>query len=556
MKNIYIINSYLRIRKLYYLILLFAFVLIQKIKSQNLNLSSINGSYIIMKINQGNNLILANHQNIKWSLGSQYNNYNDPNEIYINGIKEDEIKNQYLFNETSNTVILIWNYPITDCHGMFYECKEITEIDLSHFDTSHVTNIMGIFCYCENLISLDLSNIDTSHITMMHSLFSRCYKLTSLDLSHFNTSQATFMSKMFFGSRELVSLDLSSFDTTLTTNIANMFNSCKKLIYINLKNADIKTSSLNSDKIFGGTPDNLLLCSKYERWNTFFNRYILNLNCFNNNFLFDQIKCYTKNLSITFNLCETCGKNYSQLYDNNSLYNNSEINCTKQISCYYSCKSCDKEGNITYHNCIECNDNYNYILNISNHFNCYNICEYYYYTDINSNKTYCTQNYTCPENYNKLIINKKECINYCSKDLKYIYEYNNICYDSYCHPDCQECFGSYSFNNTNCSICKSKNKYLYLGNCIDSCKRGSYYDNKTRQNICKCELDNCLSCSIESLQQKLCIECEEEYHPTFNPNIIFKNCSKLQKGYYLDSINNVYKKCYESAKFVNKKVII
>ena len=67
MKIIYIINSYLRIRKLYYLIILFAFVLIPKIKSQNLNLSSINGSYIIMKINQGNNLILANHQTIKWS---------------------------------------------------------------------------------------------------------------------------------------------------------------------------------------------------------------------------------------------------------------------------------------------------------------------------------------------------------------------------------------------------------------------------------------------------------------------------------------------------------
>ena len=105
-----------------------------------------------MKINKGNNnLILANNETKKWDyIGYQYNNYSEPNEIYINGIKKDEIKNQYSFTEESNTVILIWNYPITDCHGMFYNCKEITEMDLSHFDTSHVTNMIGMFSLCEN----------------------------------------------------------------------------------------------------------------------------------------------------------------------------------------------------------------------------------------------------------------------------------------------------------------------------------------------------------------------------------------------------------------------
>jgi surface protein len=241
MKIIYIINSYLRVRKLYYLIILFAFVLIPKIKSQNLNLSSINGSYIIMKINQGNNLILSNHENKKWTyFGSRYINYSEPNEIYINGIKKDGIKNQYSFTEESNTVILIWNYPITDCHAMFRNCKEIIEMDLSHFDTSHVTNMIGMFYGCENLISLDLSNFDTSYITNMHSMFDSCYKLVSLDLSNFNTYQVKDMSDIFFKSKELISLDLSSFDTSLTTTIAYMFLSCSKLIYINLKNADIK----------------------------------------------------------------------------------------------------------------------------------------------------------------------------------------------------------------------------------------------------------------------------------------------------------------------------
>ena len=177
-----------------------------------------------MKINQGNNSILANHEAMPWGLiGSLYNNYSEPTEIYINGIKKDEIKNQYSFTEESNTVILIWNYPITDCHAMFYNCKEITEMDLSHFDTSHVTNMIGMFNHCENLISLDLSKFDTSHITMMPSMFSGCYKLTSLNLFKFNTSQVELMSHMFNQCKELISLDLSSFDTSLTTTIAFMF---------------------------------------------------------------------------------------------------------------------------------------------------------------------------------------------------------------------------------------------------------------------------------------------------------------------------------------------
>ena len=37
--------------------------------------------------------------------------------------------------------------------------------------------------------------------------------------------------------------------------------------------------------------------------------------------------------------------------------------------CYNSCKTCDINGNDTYHNCIECNDNYNYESNFSNYKN-------------------------------------------------------------------------------------------------------------------------------------------------------------------------------------------
>ena len=126
--------------KLYYLIIII--ILISKLNCQYLNLSSINNSYIVMKINRGDNYVLCK----EWDNVCGY--YTRPNEIYINDIKQDKVKNKYDFNETINIVILIWNNTITNCNRMFYYCNNIIEMNLSHFDTSQVTNMGYMFCSC------------------------------------------------------------------------------------------------------------------------------------------------------------------------------------------------------------------------------------------------------------------------------------------------------------------------------------------------------------------------------------------------------------------------
>ena len=63
-----------------------------------------------------------------------------------------------------------------------------------------------------------------------------------------------------------------------------------------------------------------------------------------------------------------------------------------------------------------------------NNRNCYEKCQFYYYYD-NSNKYHCTNNFTCPRLYNKLVIGKNRCIDYCYKDNIYQYEINNKCYN-------------------------------------------------------------------------------------------------------------------------------
>ena len=77
------------------------------------------------------------------------------------------------------------------------------------------------------------------------------------------------------------------------------------------------------------------------------------------------------------------------------------------IECYSSCKICDKKGNYSIHNCLECASEYIYELNILDRINCYKSCEFYSYYNSSNNKYYCTPGPFCPNNINKLITEKK-----------------------------------------------------------------------------------------------------------------------------------------------------
>ena len=66
-------------------------------------------------------------------LGYDFSSNNYPNMIYINGIKQPNITYNYNLNETNNFIELIWNNTINTCYHMFYECSDITEINLSSF---------------------------------------------------------------------------------------------------------------------------------------------------------------------------------------------------------------------------------------------------------------------------------------------------------------------------------------------------------------------------------------------------------------------------------------
>ena len=84
--------------------------------------------------------------------------------------------------------------------------------------------------------------------------------------------------------------------------------------------------------------------------------------------------------------------------------------------CYFTCETCNIKGDNLTHNCLQCNINFSVAINHHNYFNCYNKCDFYYYVD-NENNYHCTDNFSYPNEYPKLIEDKMEFIKYDIKDL-------------------------------------------------------------------------------------------------------------------------------------------
>ncbi len=119
---------------------------------------------------------------------------------------------------------------VTDMSWMFYDCRKLSTIDLSHFNTANVTTLDIMFSGCESLTQLDLSSFDTEQVTDMGYMFSNCPKLTTLDLSSFDTQKVTFMSFMFKNDAALTHIYVSkSFILDQVDVDAYMFEGCVKL---------------------------------------------------------------------------------------------------------------------------------------------------------------------------------------------------------------------------------------------------------------------------------------------------------------------------------------
>ena len=129
---------------------------------------------------------------------------------------------------------------VTDMSGMFWGCRALTTLDVSHFDTQNVTNMSYMLSDCSALTTLDVSHLDTQNVTNMYYMFSGCSALTTLDVSNFNTQNVTDMSGMFSDCSALTTLDVSNLNTQNVTDMSYMFFYCSDITTLDIANFDTK----------------------------------------------------------------------------------------------------------------------------------------------------------------------------------------------------------------------------------------------------------------------------------------------------------------------------
>ena len=128
--------------------------------------------------------------------------------------------------------------------------------------------------------------------------------------------------------------------------------------------------------------------------------------------------------------------------------------------CFSRCKTCNYQGDNKQNNCTSCKNGFRFRPDKKNSTNCVVKCDYYYYINI-FNQYFCTENNQCPIEVSLLIRDKGQCVDSCSKDNEYIYQFNYECFKK-CPED--------TVKNEN-NICEVKNKkkcYLYSDKLLNS----------------------------------------------------------------------------------------
>ena len=111
--------------------------------------------------------------------------------------------------------------------------------------------------------------------------------------------------------------------------------------------------------------------------------------------------------------------------------------------------------------------------------------------------------------------------------------------------------------NQNIIIPQLKSKKCYNIDCSENWK-SKQRTIISNVNGCECELNGCLSCPNLNLSEnkKLCKSCNDSFYQIENTFPIGNNyfeCYKEPKGYYLDTIASLYKKCFFTCETCDKK---
>ena len=142
----------------------------------------------------------------------------------------------YLCNSLKSVDTSAWDVSgVTNIHNMFEFCYSLEEIDMSPFEKAKPLYVYGLFGECHSLRSVTgLSRLDVSKSDGDY-VFYECEELTSIDISGWTLRSDTKYTDMFSGCAKLQRLLADGLEPTTRTDtsyISNMFKGCNSLNYV------------------------------------------------------------------------------------------------------------------------------------------------------------------------------------------------------------------------------------------------------------------------------------------------------------------------------------
>ena len=393
----------------------------------------------------------------------------------------------------SNSFNILPMKIVSDCKWMenkkFVECIKKENI-VKFFFGSQINSTEKMFINLTNIKSIDLSKFDSSKITNMNEMFRNCNKLEYINLNNFNTSSVINMNGTFRACESLKSLNLSGFVTNKVIYMYNMFFQCKTLTSLNLSNFNTSSVEYMGSMFTGCNSLQLLDLTNFNTSKVIQMRYMFS-NC-------------KKLVSLDLSHFNTSSVKYMEYMFNG---------CTSLIylNIYLFSKKSNTNITKTFNNI---NSNVKYCIKEPNQFSISSDCEN-----------------ICFKNNTKIIIEKNKCIENCSDDDEYIYEYNKICYNKCPNNTYDSPINKYSCKESHLLKNEKIEGYYFdeinggFKKCFKSCKYCYGFGNETNNN---------------------CLECNSGYE-ILNDFINDSNCySHCEHYYYFDSSHKYF--CTETKK--------
>lgn len=236
---------------------LFEYTYIDKIDANNLDVSNVtDGSYMFYSCANSTEINVSqwNTSKIKY-FDKMFSNCQSLAFLDVNNwdmISGCSLNGMFSYSGITDIDLSKWDTSnISNLSNLFFNCTKLKQIDLHTWNTKSVSTCYWLFRGCSSLEFINIDGWNTCNVYDMDRMFGECSKLITIKgLNKLNTSNVQFMQLMFISDTSLKSLDLSSFDTQNCIDTSQMFRGCYNLKSIYISDTFVTTKVYNSTQMF------------------------------------------------------------------------------------------------------------------------------------------------------------------------------------------------------------------------------------------------------------------------------------------------------------------